>query len=592
MGKRDNLQVMMKKFWMRTGSRVKMARSEGQENLALGQDNQSQALAEASRGKAGDSQGEGEIIEYIENEDPAKRRVKLPRRVGRLERWFNKQRNFWRPPLTADELDDQAIRKKEKDNFQARKRDCQALYVKISNAYFNCGINYIRKQGYRHEKEKVEKVTFESWGWTQDGATAIGKVENIPYDHRPDELIQPGILNALMCAVEKPVAGRLDANGGGIYISVALAGKLDLPDWVDFNYSFPLIAESQPPLSVFIGIGENGAKHVINLEECPHVLIAGSTGTGKSVCLTSIIATLVARNVPKDLRLLLADLKTMDLSLFTGCPHLLTEIEEIPDGIVRRESQIIPALKWLEQESNRRQAMFGHEQVRSLSEWNRRHRNRYLPRIVFAIDEYARLMRTKYFEKEFISLMYDLSSTSRAVGIYIYACTQYCVSRYVSVDIKMNLNGRIAFSTNDLSGSVAVLDSNEAVGLYPPPGRGIFRLGQNSFRFQGCFISTRQILSIVNSAKQGKTLREIPADTGLSEEEICRWALDENNGYLQTSITFHHFTPRIEQSNLKKLLQDMDGKIYTIDAIDYRVIPAAGARARKLVRAELEQETE
>ena len=211
-------------------------------------------------------------------------------------------------------------------------------------------------------------------------------------------------------------------------------------------------------------------------------MIGGSTGSGKSVMLTAILATIIARNSPKDIRLLLADLKQVDLTLFEGAPHLLTnEIPEIPDGIVRTDAQIVPLFRWLEKENNRRQAIFGHQRIRNLAEWNRKHKKQYLPQIVVAVDEFARLMRNEHQKKEFIALTYDLASTARATGIYLILATQFAKDKYISTDIKMNIPGRIAFSVPDLQGSVALIDSNEAVNLYPPPGRGIFAHGVNKF---------------------------------------------------------------------------------------------------------------
>jgi hypothetical protein len=587
-----DLKQHLKKWFMRTGQHGKTGQSLTLENRSLNLTETSQASEGNNKEKIGGSSTIGGTVPDIENPDPTKARIRYPRKIGGFTRWLRRTKFFWHPPLTPDEKDDLAT----KQIMKAKKRNLEAeahkLNILIPNSYASMGIEYVRTSHKGHEREKIQRVSFSKWEWTVDGNTFYGKVRYIPYGHMATELVRDEVLTGLSFSVGHPVGGRCDDSGGGVMISVAVAGKLDMPDLVKFEGALPLISESAPPLSVFVGVGENGSKHVYNLEELPHLLIGGTTGSGKSVMLTAILATIIARNSPKDIRLLLADLKQVDLTLFEGVPHLLTkEIPEIPEGIVKKDEQIIPMFKWLEKENNRRQAMFGHERIRNLAEWNRKHRNRYLPRIIVAVDEFARLMRSESQKKEFIALTYDLASTARATGIYLILATQFAKDKYITTDIKMNIPGRIAFSVPDLQGSVALIDSNEAVNLYPPAGRGIFSHGVNKFRFQAPFITTGQIIAIVKSAQDGKTLRELPVGGDLTEEEIIRWALTENNGYLQTNNTFQHFTPRIEQAPLKIMLQEMDEKIYTIESVEYKVVPpAGGSRGRKVVKVELTQE--
>lgn len=587
-----DLKQVLKKWWLRTGQHGKNGRSMTIENRSLNLDETSQASEGSGQERIGESYSKRKDVPDIENPDPTKSRIPYPKHIGRWTRWFRRQKTFFFPPPTPDEIDNERIRQSLKASNRNLEIECRKANKLIVNSYASMGIEYVRTSKSRYESDRVQRVSFNKWGWTVGGNTIFGKVRNIPYGHHPTELVRDDVLTGLAFSVGHPVGGRCDDKGGGVIISISLTGTLDIPDLVKFDATFPLISESAPPLSVFLGVGENAAKHVYNLEELPHLLIGGSTGSGKSVMLTQILATFIARNSPNDVRLLLADLKRMDLILFEGAPHLLTDtIPEVPSGIVTSDSQIIPTLKWLESENNRRQALFGNERIRNLSEWNRKHRNRHLPRIVFAVDEFARLMRNQVQQKEFVALTYDLASTARATGIFMVLCTQFPKDKYVSTDIKMNIPGRIAFSVPDLQGSVALIDSNEAVNLYPPAGRGIFCHGVNKFKIQSPYISTAQIDSIVKNAKEGKRLMGIPNAEELSEEEIISWSLNENNGYLQTLNTFNHFTPRIEANVLKKLLLEMDKKIYTLDGVQYQVIPpAGGARGRRIQKLETEQE--
>lgn len=582
----SNIKVVLKKWWLRTGQHGKTGHSETIENTSVTTIGASETISGVATLKSGESQTTGRDVPLVENPDPEKNHLRLPRRIGWLERRIRRARVFWKPELTPLEKDILEQKRRNRAIRATMNREMGIANKIIPNAYAGLGIQYQRQSKKGFEKEKIERVRFSKWTSSADGNTIYGKVCKVPYGHSPAELVRDDVLTALSFSLGHPVGGKCGDKGEGVIIWVSLAGTMDIPDLAKFDETFPLISSSAPPLSVFIGIGENSAKHIYNLEELPHLLIGGSTGSGKSVMLTSILATIVARNSPNDVRFLLADLKRIDLVHFEGIPHLIQDIPEIPTGIVTEDKQIIPLFHWLEKENNRRQDLFGKERVRSLAEWNRRNRAKHLPRIVVAIDEFARLMRSELQKKEFISLTYDLASTARATGIYLILATQFAKDKYVSTDIKMNIPGRVAFSVPDLQGSVSLIDSNEAVNLYPPAGRGIFCHGVNKYKFQAPFISSSQIAGIVKSAKEGKILSTILISESISEEDLISWALNSNNGLLQTYQAFHQFTPRVTEAEVKKILQNMDNKKYLFEGVEYQVIPAVGGRARQLQRVE------
>lgn len=574
-------------MFQRTGQTSKKGRSLSLDNRNSNLSSSSQAHEGSAKDRSGESQSLGGVVDYVENLEPGKRRVVNPRRIGKFERFIRRQKFFWRPPLTAEEKFDLEAKRIDKATQKTRDADMAVIGKRIIESYFNMGINYVQTSKNKLERQKIQKVKFMSWKSTSDGATYWGKVSHIPYGHNATQLVSDEALTQLSFSVGKPVKGICN-DLVGVMISVSAAGTLDMPIEIDFNVVFPLISKSAPPLSVFIGIGENGTRHIYNLEELPHLLIGGTTGSGKSVALTQILATIIARNNPQDIKLLLADLKNCDLNLFEGAPHLIKDIPEIPTGVVTKDDQVVPMFKWLEAENNRRQAMFSHSHIRNLAEWNSRHKNRCMPRIVVACDEFARLMRNDRQKQEFIALTYDLASTARATGIYLILATQFAKDKYITTDIKMNIPGRLAFSVPDLQGSVALIDSNKAVNLYPPAGRGIFQHGVNTFSFQSPLISSRQILKIVEEAQQGKTLENIPVNADVTEQEIVRWALAENNGNLQTHAVYNHFSSRSERKNVEDMLREMDGKIYVIEEVEYKVLRPAGKSGRKLVKSELE----
>jgi hypothetical protein len=217
-----DLKQRMKKWWLRTGEHSQAGRSMNLENRSLNLSESGQTIDGTAKEKIGESQTLGGVVPDIENTDPTKRRIRFPRKVGSLERWFRRQRVFWKPPLTPDEKDDLAQRRYERLTYSLRRSECKRLNVLIPNAYAGLGIEYVRTSKNKHEREKVERVTFSKWEWTVDGNTAWGKVCTIPYGHNATELVDSRVLSSLSFSVGKPVSGILNDKGAGVMISVEI----------------------------------------------------------------------------------------------------------------------------------------------------------------------------------------------------------------------------------------------------------------------------------------------------------------------------------------------------------------------------------
>ena len=578
-----NVKVTLNKWWLRTGQRGMVGQSHAIDNQSHELSGESKTLDAIAIGELGDSRSINNPAPDIDNEHPEKMHLRLPRHIGKIERWLTRTRHFWKPVLTPMEQEQLEQVRKNAHIRMVMVRQMMIANKRLPTAYANLGLEYIRNRTKdKYERSKPQRVHFCKWLFSADGNTVYGKVDQVPYGINPAKLVQDEVLTALTVSMGHPCGGRLDPNGGGVVISIALAGTMDIDDMFAFNKALELISESAPPLTYMVGATANGGRKTYNLEEMPHLLIAGTTGSGKSVALRSIAATFIARNNPDSVKMIMADLKRMDLVHFEGVPHLITEIEGVPNGIVIDDKQIIPVLKWLEKENNTRQVMFAAAKVHSLAEWNRKHHQRKMPRLVIFIDELARLMRNLATSKEFISLTYDLASTARATGIYLVMATQFAKDKYITTDIKMNIPGRMCFSVPDLQGSVCMIENGDAVNLFPPPGRGIFVHGVNRFKFQAPFITDGQLNEIVRNAIAGKTSGKLAAATELTEDEVVKWSLTENNGFLGSREAFREFTGRMEWHELIKLLNGMDDKIYLFGESQYHVVPPAGQRGRQL----------
>ena len=578
-----NLKVRLNKWKLRTGQRGMTGRSTDIENISTPLEASSKSLDAIALDKTGDSISVDNPAPDIDNEDPEKMHLRRPRRIGWFERKWTRAKHFWKPELTPIEREQlEQVRK------NARIRNIMIRQMAIANkvipqAYANLGIEYIRtKRNDKFEKTRVQRVRFCKWLFSSDGNTIYGKVFDIPYGHNATELVDSKVLTHLTTALGHPCGGRLDQNGGGVVISVALAGTMDIDDMFAFNKALELISPSAPPLTFMVGATSNGGRKTYNLKEMPHLLIAGSTGSGKSVAMLGIIGTFAARNTPDELRILLADFKGVDFCHFENLPHLIRTIPEIPSGIVEKNSQVLPMLKWLEKENHDRQTAFSNARVHNLDDWNRHHHTNKLPLIVVVVDEIAQLNRDKKTKDEFTNMIYSLASTSRATGIHLILSTQFPKDEYISTAIKMNIPGRMAFSVPDLHGSICMIETGEATNIFPPPGRGIFVHGVTRFMFQSPYISDGQIKEIIRNAVEGRRTANMAKGTELAPEEIVQWSLTENNGSLQAQAVFREFTERMEWHSLCALLGEMDNKIYPYGDASYKVIPGGSHRARQL----------
>ena len=579
-----NLKVRLKRFWMRTGQRSMIGRSQTIDNQSSPLEGESYSLDTIATGAGGDSASVNNPAPDIDNDDLTKSRLRLPRRIGWFERRWTRMRHFWRPPLTP--MEEEAL-EQARHNAAIRRNMIRQMMIAnkiLPQAYANLGYEYIRNRTKdRYERSKPVRVGFCKWLFSSDGNTIYGKMNRFPYGVNPAALVQDDVLTALTVSMGHPCGGRLDPNGGGVIISVSLAGTMDIDDMFGFNKALDLISESAPPLTYMVGATANGGRKTYDLEAMPHLLIAGTTGSGKSVALRCLAATFIARNAPENVKLLLADLKRVDLAEFEGVPHLIKDIEQIPTGIVTHERQIIPMMKWLEMENNRRQDLFSKQKgIHDLAGWNRKHLFGKLPRIVVIIDEMALVVHRKANSDEFNNLVYDLASTARCVGIHLVVATQFAKSEFITTSIKLNFPGRECFSVPDLQGSICMVETGECVNIYPPPGRGVFVHGVTRCAFQSPFISDGQLKEIVKNAIEGKTSARLAATMELTFEEIVKWSLVENNGFLGARDTFKEFTGRMTWNELVQMLNEMDNKIYSFGEAQYRVVPGNNNRTRQL----------
>jgi S-DNA-T family DNA segregation ATPase FtsK/SpoIIIE len=253
-----------------------------------------------------------------------------------------------------------------------------------------------------------------------------------------------------------------------------------------------IFQRNRHPLKFALGKDVTGHPITANLESMPHLLIAGTTGSGKSVCVNAILTCFLLHNTPDDLRLILVDPKRVELTSYNGVPHLLAPV-------VVEIDRVIGALQWMTREMDKRYHMFAQIGARNITDYNARIKlqgGKKLPFLVVVIDELADLMMIAPGETE--QTITRLAQLARATGIHMILATQRPSVDVVTGLIKANFPARIAFAVASNTDSRVILDQPGAERLL---GRGdmLFQApdAPSAARLQGVFVSDNEIQSLV-----------------------------------------------------------------------------------------------
>ncbi|MFH0976950.1 MAG: DNA translocase FtsK [Spirochaetota bacterium] len=275
---------------------------------------------------------------------------------------------------------------------------------------------------------------------------------------------------------------------------------------------------SQTSMKVKVGLGKDilGKPVVIDLKKQPHLLIAGATGSGKSICLNSIICDLIYNYDPNSIRFILIDPKMVELQLYNGLPHLLTP--------VITETFMAPrALKWAVAEMERRYKLLSEVNARDIDKYNERitgyeEKYEHLPYIIIMIDELADLMMIA--AKEIEGSITRIAQKARAVGIHLILATQRPSVDIITGIIKANFPARIAFQVAQKIDSRTILDQNGAETLL---GKGdmLYQSPVSSFpvRVQGAYISEEEIMKIMRHTRKYGKARYVDIEDQLDDDD-------------------------------------------------------------------------
>jgi S-DNA-T family DNA segregation ATPase FtsK/SpoIIIE len=300
-------------------------------------------------------------------------------------------------------------------------------------------------------------------------------------------------------SLERDLALALSAPTGTIRIEAPIPGRnlvgIELPNRAAEFVPLRKMLESEEmqsnksKLAVSLGLDVSGKPVIANLSKMPHVLIAGQTGSGKSVCINAFLASILFRSAPTEVKLILVDPKRVELTHYNDIPHLLTQVIVDPE-------KVVSALKWIMEEMDRRYKLFAQAGARNIDSYNEMSGFQALPYIVLFIDELADIMLFSPVEVE--DAITRIAQMSRATGIHMVLATQRPSVDVITGLIKANIPCRIAFAVASQVDSRVILDTQGAEKLL---GRGdmLFLPPEQAkpVRIQGAFVNDKEIGSLV-----------------------------------------------------------------------------------------------
>lgn len=353
--------------------------------------------------------------------------------------------------------------------------------------------------------------------------------------------------------IEAPIPGKAAV---GIEVpnkKKSLVVLRDVLESAEFN-------KSSSKLTIALGMDIGGNPMVADLTEMPHLLIAGATGSGKSVCINTIISSILYKAHPNEVKFMLIDPKVVELAVYDGIPHLLTPV-------VTDAKKAAAALHWMVTEMERRYQTFAEEGVRDIARYNELNHEKPMPKILVIIDELADLMMIS--PREIEDSICRLAQMARAAGIHLVVATQRPSVDVITGLIKANIPSRISFAVSSQVDSRTILDMSGAEKLLGKGDMLFFPVGASKpVRIQGAYISEEEVEKLVDYSKKQKepiyeknlsdfneiVVEKDHEDTDELFEEAVKVVLDSG----QASISMLQRRLRIGYARAARLIDEME----------------------------------
>jgi DNA segregation ATPase FtsK/SpoIIIE, S-DNA-T family len=353
----------------------------------------------------------------------------------------------------------------------------------------------------RKNAQTIEQ-TLDSFGVT----ARVAEINDSPSVTQYALEVALGTKLAKIVSLSNDLAMALAAPGGLIRVEAPIPGRslvgIEVP-----NRSLEVVPirkmlasgnmkNAKNKIHVPLGLDVAGSPRIADISKMPHVLIAGQTGSGKSVCINSWIANILFQASPDEVRMIMVDPKRVELTPYNGIPHLLVPVIVEPE-------KVVSALKWAVAEMERRYKTFTEVGAKNIEAYNNLSGFQSMPYILIIIDELAEIML--YSPAEVEDNVCRIAQMARAVGIHLILSTQRPSVNVITGLIKANIPTRISFAVASVTDSRVILDSPGAEKLlgrgdmlYLPPDLA------KPVRIQGCFISEKEITGLIDFLKNQK----------------------------------------------------------------------------------------
>ena len=384
-----------------------------------------------------------------------------------------------------------------------------------------------------------------------DMGVKVSKIRNLSDDLKLN-------MSARDIRIEAPIPGK---NTVGIEVPNPQAQMVGLQEVLDTEE----FKENESPLTIALGLTIEGNPKITNIQKMPHGLIAGATGSGKSVCINTILISILYKASHEDVKFLLIDPKMVELAPYNGIPHLVAPV-------ITNVKAATQSLKWAVNEMEERYERFVEEGVRDLERYNKKvlqqgRKQDKMPYIVIVIDELADLMMMSPQDVE--NAISRIAQKARACGIHLLLATQRPSVDVITGLIKANIPTRIAFSVSSQVDSRTILDSSGADKLL---GKGDMLFAENgtgkSVRLQGPFVSDDEIERVTNFAReiaepnylfeQEELLEQVHVDENEDEllDDAIQFVLQQQSA--STSMIQRHF--KVGYNRAARLIDTMEAR--------------------------------
>jgi S-DNA-T family DNA segregation ATPase FtsK/SpoIIIE len=347
----------------------------------------------------------------------------------------------------------------------------------------------------------------------------------------------PGVKVSKITNLSKDIA--LSLAKSDLRIEAPIPGKaaigIEVPNKNMSNVTLKEILESDEYINNYydipFAIGKDiaGQNIISDISGMPHLLIAGATGSGKSVCVNSLILSVLFKLTPDELKMILIDPKVVELNIYNGIPHLLVPV-------VTDVNKAAQALNWAVQEMSNRYDLFAKKNVRDIDSYNTKEKDDRLPKILIVIDELADLMAAS--PKEVEDSITRLAQLARAAGIHLVIATQRPSVDVITGTIKANIPTRIAFSVSSYVDSRTILDTSGAEKLLGKGDMLYSPVGYSKFiRIQGSFVSDDDVKKVIDFLKETNSVRKEKEEDSLVEIDLEKEPISEKyDDYIKEAV--------------------------------------------------------